>query len=279
MGDKLAIVYELERGTSYHNVSMGQGQDVVAMDKLEQAHRNGHWVVLNNIHLMPKWCIALEKRLDEYALDGSAKKFRLFLTSDPNNGIPIGLLNRSIKLTNEPPAGLKANLKRAFCSFSKEEIEELDSKTRSILFGLCHFHAVLMERKMYGPMGYNMMYPFSLGDLRDSSVCLANYMESNAGGKIPWADLRYIFGQIMDGGHIVNDNDRLLCMTYLNFYMDDQLLDEKELFPFCQDMKPRVSFMSPSPTSYDRYLVHIDNELKGESPLAYGLHPNAEIEF
>merc|ERR1712100_591484 len=121
------------------------------------------------------------------------------------------------KLTNEPPAGLAANLKRAFCSFPKEYIDEADSKTKSILFGLCQFHAVLIERKMYGPMGYNMMYPFSLGDLRDSAVCLTNYME-DADAKIPWSDLRYIFGQIMYGGHIVNDNDRLLCMTYLNFF-------------------------------------------------------------
>merc|ERR1711865_590502 len=94
----LAIRYELERGTSYHNVSMGQGQDVVAMDKMEQAHRNGHWVILNNIHLMPRWCEDLEKKLDEYALEGSHKAFRLFLTADPSTGIPIGLLNRSIKL-------------------------------------------------------------------------------------------------------------------------------------------------------------------------------------
>jgi dynein heavy chain len=56
------------------------------------------------------------------------------------------------------------------------------------------------------------MYPFSLGDLRDSAVCLQNYME-NATGKIPWEDLRYIFGEIIYGGHIVNDFDRLMCVT------------------------------------------------------------------
>ena len=38
-------------------------------------------------------------------------------------------------------------------------------------------------------MGFNMMYPFSIGDLRDSAVVLANYMEKSGGGKIPWADL------------------------------------------------------------------------------------------
>lgn len=39
------------------------------------------------------------------------------------------------------------------------------------------------------------MYPFADGDLRDSAVCLQNYME-NATGKVPWEDLRYVVGQI-----------------------------------------------------------------------------------
>ncbi|EQC33295.1 hypothetical protein SDRG_09276 [Saprolegnia diclina VS20] len=276
--DKLAIKYGFERGVSYHNVSMGQGQDVFAMDRLEVAHRNGHWVILNNIHLMPRWLITLEKKLDEFALEGSHKNFRLFLTSDPSNAIPIGVLNRCIKLTNEPPSGLKANLKRAFVSFPKEYIEEAEGKVKSILFGLCHFHAVMMERKMYGPLGFNMMYPFSLGDLRDSAICLNNYLENSGGGKIPWADLKYIFGEIMYGGHIVNDFDRLLANTYLDFYMRDELLDEMEMFPFVGDEKG-PSFMSIAPSSYDKYLEHIETELKSDSPLAFGLHPNAEIDF
>ncbi|CAB1116950.1 unnamed protein product [Ectocarpus sp. CCAP 1310/34] len=247
--DKLADKYEFVKNESYHNVSMGQGQDVVAMSCLELAHRNGHWVILNNIHLMPSWLIELEKKLDEFALEGSHEKFRLYLSSDPSNAIPIGVLSRCIKLTNEPPAGLKANLKRAFANFSREYIEEADSKTKSILFGLCHFHAIMMERKLYGPMGFNMMYPFSIGDLRDSAVCLTNYMENSGGGKIPWQDLKYIFGEIMYvwgimyGGHIVNDFDRLLANEYLDWYMKDELLDETELYPFAEDEKG-VSFLT-----------------------------------
>ena len=217
--DELALKYGFVSGESYHNVSMGQGQDVIAMRNLEMAHRQGHWVVLNNVHLMPSWLLVLEKRLDEFGLEGSHKKFRLFLSSDASNAIPIGLLNRCIKITNEPPAGLKANIKRAFASLNREQFEDFDSKMKSILFGLCHFHAVMLERKQYGPMGYNMMYPFSVGDLRDSGVVLSNYMENSGGGKIPWADLKYIFGEIMYGGHIVNDFDRKMCATYLDFFM------------------------------------------------------------
>ncbi|CAM9107555.1 unnamed protein product [Discosporangium mesarthrocarpum] len=276
--DKLADKYSFVRNESYHNVSMGQGQDVVAMSCLELAHRNGHWVILNNIHLMPRWLIELEKKLDEFALEGSHEKFRLYLSSDPSNAIPIGVLSRCIKLTNEPPAGLKANLKRAFANFNREYIEEADSKTKSILFGLCHFHAIMMERKLYGPMGFNMMYPFSIGDLRDSAVCLSNYMENSGGGKIPWQDLKYIFGEIMYGGHIVNDFDRLLANEYLDWYMKDELLDETELYPFAEDEKG-TSFLSPPPTSYDKYLEHIDTTMGADTPIAFGLHPNAEIDF
>jgi dynein heavy chain, axonemal len=276
--DNLALKYDYVSLETYHSVSMGQGQDVIAMRCLEMAHRQGHWVILNNVHLMPNWLIELEKKLDEFALEGSHKRFRLFLSSDASNAIPIGILNRCIKITNEPPAGLRANIKRAFASLNRENFEESDSKMKSILFGLCHFHAVMLERKMYGPMGYNMMYPFSIGDLRDSSVILANYMDNSGGGKIPWADLRYLFGEIMYGGHIVNDFDRKLCGSYLDCFMREELLDEMEMYPFNEDEKG-LSFMCPAPQGYDKYLEHIDQTMTVETPIAFGLHTNAEIDF
>jgi len=254
---------------------MGQGQDVVAMDKMNMAHRQGHWVILNNVHLMPKWLVEVEKKLDAYALEGSNERFRIFLTSAPSDDLPIGMLNRSIKLTNEPPQGLKANLKRAFCIFTPEFINELDTKLRAIVFGLSFFHAVVIERKKFGSKGYNMMYPFALGDLRDSVVCLQNYME-NSSGRVPWEDLRYIFGEIMYGGHVVNDFDRLLVNNYLEFFLKDELLEETELFPFNKDEK--ASFKSCNPTTFDRYLEHIDAQFPADTPVALGLHPNAAIQ-
>ncbi len=133
--------------------------------------------MLQNIHLMPRFLIELEKKLDIYAVEGSHPNFRLFLSSDPSNEIPIGLLERSIKLTNEPPQGLKQNMKRAFTFFSKEDIEEKDPKIKTILFALCYFHTVMIERRKFGPKGWNMHYPFNMGDLRDSSIVLQNYME------------------------------------------------------------------------------------------------------
>lgn len=57
--------------------------------------------------------------------------------------------------------------------------------------------------KQFGPQGWNKIYPFNVGDLNISVSVLYNYLEANA--KVPWEDLRYLFGEIMYGGHITDD--------------------------------------------------------------------------
>jgi dynein heavy chain len=284
--EALARHQGMDPNKQLHQVALGQGQDVVASQKLDLAHKEGHWVMLQNVHLMPEYLRELEKKLAQFALEGSDPQFRLFLSSDPakpdavtgQDVIPIGLLEKSIKLTNEPPAGLKANMKRAFTFFIKEEFEDKDSKVKTILFALCYFHSMMLERKKFGSKGFNMQYPFSIGDLRDSAIVLQNYLDANAGsGKVPWPDLIYIFGDIMYGGHIVNNWDRVFCTAFLENLMQDSLLDEANMFPFT-DGTP-VQFKAPAPTTYEKYIEYIDLELPPESPVAFGMHPNAEIDY
>jgi len=278
--DKLALKFGKVKGVDYHNISLGQGQDVIASERLEVGNRQGHWVFLNNVHLMPRWLSVLEKKMDVYALQGTHEGFRIMLSSDPSESIPVSILDRAIKITSDPPSGLKANLKQAFACFSRELYEELDPRTKGILFGLCQFHAVMIERKKFGAKGYNMMYPFSIGDLISSSAVLRNYMES-APARVPWADLRYLFGEIMYGGHIVNDFDRTLAKTYLEFYMREDLLDEMAMYPYFEATSGSVeAFKAPSTAvNYEKVIEHIEDSLKAETPVAFGLHPNAEIGF
>lgn len=57
--------------------------------------------------------------------------------------------------------------------------------------------------------GWNKAYPFNTGDLMCSATVLANYLEAGqSADKVPWSDLRYIFGDILYGGHIT-DNVRV----------------------------------------------------------------------
>lgn len=65
-------------------------------------------------------------------------------------------------------------------------------------------------------------YPFNNGDLTISVDVLYNYLEANS--KVPWEDLRYLFGEIMYGGHITDDWDRRLCRNYLETYINPDMV-------------------------------------------------------
>jgi dynein heavy chain len=44
--EMLAKKYGIDPIKQLHTVALGQGQDVVAMTKLEIGHKEGHWVML-----------------------------------------------------------------------------------------------------------------------------------------------------------------------------------------------------------------------------------------
>jgi dynein heavy chain len=60
----------------------GQGQEVVAEAAMDLAAKEGHWVVLQNVHLVAKWLSTLEKKLEEYSLD-SNPAYRVFISAEP----------------------------------------------------------------------------------------------------------------------------------------------------------------------------------------------------
>ncbi|XP_032945882.1 dynein axonemal heavy chain 9 [Rhinolophus ferrumequinum] len=260
---------------NFHNVSLGQGQEVVAEAALDLAAKKGHWVILQNIHLVAKWLNTLEKKLEEHS-QNSHPEFRVFMSAEPapspeGHIIPQGILESAIKITSEPPAGMHANLHKALDNFTQDTLDMCSRETefKSILFALCYFHAVVAERRKFGPQGWNRSYPFNTGDLTISVDVLYNFLEANA--KVPYDDLRYLFGEIMYGGHITDDWDRRLCKTYLEEFIKPEMLEgELSLAP---------GFPLPSNMDYNGYHQYIDAELPPESPYLYGLHPNAEIGF
>lgn len=122
---------------------------------------------------------------------------------------------------------MQANLHKALSNFNQETLEQCgkEAEFKVILFSLCYFHAVVAERRKFGPQGWNKIYPFNVGDLNISVFVLFNYLEANS--KVPWEDLRYLFGEIMYGGHITDDWDRRLCNTYLEELLQPDLVSNR----------------------------------------------------
>jgi dynein heavy chain len=76
----------------------------------------------------------------------------------------------------------------------------------------------------------------------------------------------------MYGGHITDAWDRRTNETYLKVLIRPELLQNMNLAPL---------FKSPDPAKFDfeHYKNYIETKLPIESPLMFGLHPNAEIGY
>lgn len=73
LGSKLGFTSDAGR---YVSVSLGQGQEPIAMNALTNAHKNGGWVLLQNVHLTIDWTSGpLEKKVDKLA-EGAHPDFR-----------------------------------------------------------------------------------------------------------------------------------------------------------------------------------------------------------
>lgn len=61
-----------------------------------------------------------------------------------------------------------------------------------MIFGLCMFHAVIQERKKFGPLGWNILYEFNDSDRECALLNLQLFCQDSY--KIPWDALEYTTG-------------------------------------------------------------------------------------
>jgi dynein heavy chain len=176
-------------------ISMGEGQDVVALRAINAATANGSWVLLQNCHLGLDFIDSLEDVLLRLkgGDSGCSPDFRLFITTEPHHKFSIGLLQMSIKVTNEPPKGLRAGLMRSYTVIiDQDRLERIDSPVwRSLLFTLCFTHSVVQERRKFGPLGWCVPYEFNDGDLNATIMFLEKHLEQSS---LSWSTLQvFIF--------------------------------------------------------------------------------------
>jgi dynein heavy chain len=125
---------EMNMTSKFKFVALGQGQGPFAEQLLEAGYKRGHWVLLQNCHLLASWLKTLERILSEmkdphkvtYTLPPpraeqgtdtcliylvfrcvscvvcSWQDFRLWLTTEPTDKFPLGILQRSLKVPTLP---------------------------------------------------------------------------------------------------------------------------------------------------------------------------------
>lgn len=197
-------------------ISLGQGQEAVAERLINEGRQNGNWVLLQNCHLFKSWMPQLEAICQTFEDDDSINlNFRLILTSMPKDYFPVFVLQSGLKMTTEPPRGLKANLQRTYMNAITQQtydeipddkentilvspdLDEEFSVTRrqawqKLLFSLSFFHALVQERRKFGPLGWNKAYEFSDSDLLTSITMLKNFLLDN--DEIPWDAMKFMTG-------------------------------------------------------------------------------------
>ncbi|XP_057662092.1 dynein axonemal heavy chain 12 isoform X1 [Diorhabda carinulata] len=259
----------------FKSISLGQGQGPVAQAMIQEGVEIGTWVCLQNCHLATSWMPTLEKIFDDLDFD-THPEFRLWLTSYPSNKFPVTLLQKGVKMTNEPPTGLQNNLLKSYISDPVKNPEffkgcvDHDEMFIRLLYGLAFFHACIQERRTFGPLGWNIAYGFNDSDFDISVQQLQMFINESDD---PYEALSYLIGECNYGGRVTDDWDRRLIVTILRDYLNPKVVSEKN-YSFSD---AGSCYGLPEKNDYQAYIHHINSLPVMHPPEVFGLHTNAGI--
>jgi len=266
-------------GEKFGAISLGQGQGVPAERMIMKAIEEGNWVCLQNCHLAVSWMNSLERICEGFTVDSCHKNFRLWLTSYPSDRFPVSVLQNGCKMTNEPPTGLRMNLLQSYLNDPVSDpafYDKLIDKPKAhlafqkLLIGMCFFHALVQERRKFGPLGWNIAYGFNESDLRISVRQLNIFLDDYE--DIPYDALQYLTGHCNYGGRVTDDWDRRCLISILKNSFNKKNVEESK-YSFSQSGLYHV----PTCDTYEGYVNFIKELPLEQPPEAFGMHDNVDM--
>jgi len=140
---------------------------------------------------------------------------------------------------------------------------------KKLLFGLAFFHAVILERRKFGPIGWNIPYEWMDSDFQVSREQVRMYLVSQS--DVPWITLRYIIADVNYGGRVTDDKDVRLMSALLKQYFVEDMFDQKFRFAGLDAYYP------PPEGPLEQTREYVKTLPLDEDPRVFGLHPNALI--
>lgn len=258
-------------GERAKTISLGRGQEGKACSLIELGQNKGYWVLLQNCHLALSWMPALERIVEKMPDLQMHPDFRLWLTSNPSPKFPVSTLQNSVKMTLEPPTGIRQNMLRTYAVIDNRELNDCNKprEFKKLLFGFALFHAIVQDRRKFGPIGWNIFYPFTFEDFTVCKTQLKLFV--NQYDEMPYEVLCSLGAEINYGGRVTDDKDVRLINSILERFIQPGILNDD--FAFSDSGKYR----SIPAGDYNDYITYLKQLPQVPEPEAFGLHENAEI--
>jgi len=260
---------------------MGEEQEIPAKEKIKNGFVTGKWLILNNCHLSLEFMAEMEEILNPKGVVPH-EDFRLWITCEPNKEFPLGLLQMAIKVTTEPPKGVKAGMDRTFNTIVNQDfLEKVEppEKWRSLVFTVCFMHSVVYERRKFGALGFCVPYAFNNSDLEASLAYVEKHMNQCGTLQIPysWKAIQYVICEVQYGGRITDNMDREMFATYGKLWVQDGVVNSPD-YPLVGNYS-EFTYKVPDYSEHNRFLDYISQMPGKDSPIVFGLHPNADLTF
>ncbi|KAJ1569606.1 Dynein heavy chain 12, axonemal [Cladochytrium tenue] len=187
------------------------------------------------------------------------KDFRLWLTSYPSDRLSSSILQHGVKMTNEPPKGIKANLLKNFVSDPVADVK---------FFGGCS-KPLEKDKTLAGPLGWSIPYEFNDSDLRISIRQLQMFLDEYA--EIPFKAHVYLTGNY--GGRVTDDWDRRTLMNILSTFYCPAVVEENNY-----QFSPSGIYFVPSKGKYQDYLAYIKQLPLNQEPKVFDIQDNGDLQ-